>query len=372
MPDLVVKNIADIFTASNIKVNWEKRSAFQQEPLALKEVFPNKKVPGLQTSFVKGYENIPAALQPAAFDAKPVVGEFSLDMKGTTIDLFLFRESFFIGEKMRQDINTFLGKGYKYAAALIQECFQKNVNFVDKALVSSELMRAGCLTEGQFSIATSDENGRKLFNRLNYDPTGDWHNNGVNYVALTGNGKWLSANAVQADFNPYKQLEARISALRAKGSIVKRCIMNSTTFEAMIQSEAIRKYINPVGYASALIRKSEIKTFLEAELDIKFIFVDRVYKDLNLKTATKMFPDGYVSLIPETPVGYTCYGTTPEEHDLLNGNVGGNVDVQIVETGVAVTTFTKTEVPVKTETVVSEVVVPTFEAMDSICSMKVF
>lgn len=208
MPDLVVTNIADIFTASNIKVNWEKRSAFQQEPLALKEVFPNKKVPGLQTSFVKGYENIPAALQPAAFDAKPVVGEFSLDMKGTTIDLFLFRESFFIGEKMRQDINTFLGKGYQYAAALIQDCFQKNVNFVDKALVSSELMRAGCLTEGQFSIATSDENGRKLFNRLNYDPTGDWHSNGVNYVALTGNGKWLSANAAQAEFNPYKQLEA--------------------------------------------------------------------------------------------------------------------------------------------------------------------
>ena len=372
MPDLVVTNINDVLTASNIKVNWEKRSIYQTDPLVLADVFPSKKVPGLQTSYLKGYQEVPAALQPATFDAKPVVGIFSLNLKNTDIELFFFRESFFIGEKLRQDIDTFLAKGYQYASALIQEAYQKNVNFVDKALVSTELMRAGCLTEGKFTIASSDENGRRVINQMNYDPTNAWHENGVNYVVLSGNGRWLAANAAQDDFNPYTQLEARITALKNTGKMIKKVLLNTTTFEAMLKSDKIRKYINPVGYANALITKNAIRTFMESELGITFVLVDRVYSDLNTGAVTKMFPDGYVVLIPETPVGYTCYGTTPEEHDLMNGKVSGSVDVQIVNTGVAITTLTKAEIPVKTETVVSEVVSPTFEAMDSICSMKVF
>jgi hypothetical protein len=373
MPDLVVTNINDVLTASNIKVNWEKRSIYQEDPLLLSEVFPSKKVQGLQASYLKGFQEVTAALQPAAFDTKPVVGLFSLNLKNTDIDLFFFRESFVVGEKMRQDIDTFLAKGYQYAAALIQDAYEQNVKFVDKALVSTELMRAGCLTEGKFTIASSDDNGRRIINQMNYDPTNAWHENGINYVVLSGNSRWLTANAAQDDFNPYSQLQARIKAIRiATGKIIKRVYLNSTTFDAMLKSEKIRKYINPVGYANALITNNSITTFMESELGVKFILVDRVYADLNTGATTQMFPDGYVSLIPQTPVGYTCYGTTPEEHDLMNGKVSGSVDVQIVNTGVAITTLVEVGPPVQTKTVVSEVVSPTFESMDSICSMKVF
>ena len=73
-------------------------------------------------------------------------------------------------------------------------------------------------------------------------------------------------------------------------------------------------------------------------------------------------PDDVVVLIPEGNLGYTNFGTTPEEADLLGSSVA---DVAIVDTGVAITVTKETD-PVRKVTKVSEIVLPSGENMDKV------
>ena len=96
-----------------------------------------------------------------------------------------------------------------------------------------------------------------------------------------------------------------------------------------------------------------------------------VYNKLYLNEAgeSKTFiPDGVVTGIAGNVniLGTVWYGTTPEERSgsLANGTLS------IVNTGVSVYTYT-TEHPVNTHCVVSEIVLPSYENMDSVFVMKV-
>ena len=79
-------------------------------------------------------------------------------------------------------------------------------------------------------------------------------------------------------------------------------------------------------------------------------------------------PDGYVALIPAGALGETCYGTTPEEADLMGK---GAAPVQIVNEGIAITQETTVN-PVNVNTFASEIVLPSYERMDEVALLKVF
>ena len=79
------------------------------------------------------------------------------------------------------------------------------------------------------------------------------------------------------------------------------------------------------------------------------------------------YPDDRASFLPASTLGSTWYGTTPEEADLVAKT---GIDVTIVNTGVAVTTLIK-EHPVNVETIVSEIVLPSFEQMMEVGILKV-
>lgn len=86
------------------------------------------------------------------------------------------------------------------------------------------------------------------------------------------------------------------------------------------------------------------------------------------KQATKLYPDGFATLIPDGPLGSTWYGTTPEER---TGMQNPAADVALVNTGVAVS-VTISEDPVQTKTTVSEIVLPSFERMDETYTIKAY
>ena len=99
---------------------------------------------------------------------------------------------------------------------------------------------------------------------------------------------------------------------------------------------------------------------------VDFVVYDKMFKDEN-GVSKSFVPDGYVCLIPDGNLGYTWYGTTPEEADLMGS---GKAEVSIVNTGVAVTRIIK-EHPVNINTIASEIVLPSFERMDEIAVLKV-
>ena len=72
-------------------------------------------------------------------------------------------------------------------------------------------------------------------------------------------------------------------------------------------------------------------------------------------------------LMPNGTLGYTWYGTTPEERTLADS---GQANVSIVNTGVAVAVTTTSD-PVNTKTTVSEIVLPSFERLNECYGMQV-
>ena len=77
-------------------------------------------------------------------------------------------------------------------------------------------------------------------------------------------------------------------------------------------------------------------------------------------TPVQLIPDGKVVILPSGTLGKTRYGTTPEESDLMTGS---DAQVAIVNNGTAVTTY-KEPHPVNVVTIVSAVMIPSFEAID--------
>lgn len=90
-------------------------------------------------------------------------------------------------------------------------------------------------------------------------------------------------------------------------------------------------------------------------------------KLMNTKKAFTYF-NNIVALFPDGSLGSTVYGTTPEEIDLMSGY--DNASTSIVNTGVAVTTHKTYGPPLTVETIVSQLVLPSFERMAEVFNFK--
>ena len=106
-----------------------------------------------------------------------------------------------------------------------------------------------------------------------------------------------------------------------------------------------------------------LQQYLSAKLGLSVAVYNKKYQVTLGGASYLFFPDDIFTLIPEGNLGNTYFGTTPEESDLLSG--GTDAQVQIVNTGVAVTTI-KEPHPVNVQTIVSAIMLPSFEAIDSI------
>jgi hypothetical protein len=163
-------------------------------------------------------------------------------------------------------------------------------------------------------------------------------------------------------------LDAVEKMAETKGVRPVEVLMNTTTFKGMIASESIAKAMNPLGATSMIVTRNTAKQFIENETGLTITLYDKMFKD-EQGVDRKYFPDGYATLLPAYALGNTWYGTTPEEFDLMSGTA--NASVSVVNTGVAITTI-KEPHPVNVQTVVSEIVLPSFERMDDIYVIKAF
>lgn len=359
-----MKSIYDIFESKAIASYWTDVNANMRDPLIGTKYFPVAKQTGLNLAWIKGRNNLPVALQPAAFDTKAPLRD-RIGVKELSTQMPFFREAMRIGEKDRQDIETLLAKGEQFAQPTIMRIFDDINNLVDGAMVQAERMRMSLLYSGVINIVASADNGRDIAYNYNYDPDGVWAAN--NRVELLAASQWTVANADASD--PINDLLDAVEKMaETRGVRPVEVLMNTTTFKGMIASNSIRKAMNPLGASSIIVTRNTAKQFIENETGLTITLYDKMFKD-EQGVDRKYFPDGYVTLLPSYALGNTWYGTTPEEFDLMSGNV--NASVSIVNTGVAITTI-KEPHPVNVQTVVSEIVLPSFERMDDIYVIKAF
>lgn len=310
-------------------------------------LFPAKKKRGLDLSWIKGSRGLPVALMPSAFDAKATLRD-RIGISKVETEMPFFRESMRIGEKDRQELLLLAESANDaYIMPMITQIFDDVANLVTGAEVIPERMIMQLISTGRIKITA---------NRQDYDY--DYKMSAEHKETLTGTAVWSSPESTPIqDIQKWQKKVEQDTGVKPT-----RAICSLDVWNALLVHPSIRLDMNPLGGQNVIMTDSMLKQYLQTKLGINVAAYSKQYA-LQDGSAHLFYPEKHFTLIPEGNLGNTWYGTTPEEADLMSGAT--SAEVQIVNTGVAITSI-KEPHPVNVETIVSEIVLPSFETIDTI------
>lgn len=315
-------------------------------------LFPPKKKLGLDLAWIKGARGVPVSLQPSAFDAKATLRD-RIGFSKIETEMPFFREAMRLGEKDRQELLRFQDNSNdQYVMPLITQIFDDRAQLVAGAQVIPERMIMQLLSSGQIRITA---------NRQDYDYNYGFA--GSHKETLTGSAVWSDPNSTPIeDIQRWKR-----TINQDTGATLARAICTEKTWGYLMTHPSIRLDMNPIGGQNIIMTDAMLRAYLQNKLGITVAVYNKIYA-LQDGSTHQFFPDDFFTLIPDGNLGSTWYGTTPEEADLMAGAT--SAEVSIINTGVAITTI-KEPHPVNVETIVSEIVLPSFETMDTVFIAKV-
>lgn len=337
--------IYDLVTSKALASYWTVASQYRS-PYFGESKFPNKKKLGLKLEFVKGAKNAPVMLYPSALDAKVIpISRQGFEIQSEKMPFF--KNSMLVNEEMRQELNMIAESNDTAIKTIVDRIYDDEMTLLENASLTREILRMQALTTGMISV---NANGQAL----SYDyglPVAN---------KVTPNVLWTNAETADpiADINAWKlQISSKTGTELTEG------LLNSVTLTYIQKAKAVKDmaFAN-IANTPASLSTARALQILKEETGITFYVYDKGYD--NNGTFTKFVADGTVVLMPESDLGSTWFGTTPEESDLMGG-VGTKASVNIVDTGVAVATY-KEEDPVTVVTKVSEIVLPSFEMADQV------
>lgn len=353
----------DIFDLVDAKAIGEYVTTLQavQEPALGATLFPSKKIVGLDMKFIKGYKQAPVALRPSTLGSRAYVRD---RIGGAIIqeELPFFREKMIIDERLRQELARAKQDATDpYTSSIIEQIFDDAKTLTDGANVQPERERMQLLFTGKIAISSSDKDGKTVNFNYDYDVDDLWAKKNVK--TLTGNAKWSD----HTNSNPLVDIQNMVDAASLLGVNITRGIVSPATWNDIMQNANVKNmFRNPDGSLKVFGKAQaiqEIKTLTGVTIAV----YNGAFKDENGKDK-HYAEDNAIALLPDGSLGSTIYGTTPEEIDLMAGY--GNAKVSVVNTGVAVTTNKTYGPPVNVETIVSELVLPSFERMAEVFVIK--
>lgn len=354
-------NIRDAYTSKAIAlVNTEvasNRIAYLGSGL-----FPAKKKMGLDLKWIKTSKGLPVSLAPSNFDAVSTLRSRE-GFKLTETEMAFFRESMLVKEADEQEIMRVKDSTDPYAAEVLGRIFDDANTLVDGANVVPERMIMQLLAPSDGSPKISIEANGVTY-AYNYDPSSTYKTK--NFASLTTDtDKWSDTT----NSDPMEDIATALDAVEAEtGERPSIMIVSRKTMDYLKQNAKIKSAILAQNTtATVFMNDNRVKEVFSNELGIRIIVYSKQYKKED-GTAAKFYPDGFATLIPDGALGNTWYGTTPEERTLMGS---GEADVSIVNTGVAVAVTTTSD-PVHTKTTVSEIVLPSYERMDSTYVIKCY
>jgi hypothetical protein len=349
-----VATVFYLINSKEIASYWEELLS-NRIPYIGEGLFPAQKRVGLDLSWIRGKNNLPVRLRPSAFDAKPTLrdrGKLSLQQA----EMPFFREAMQLSERDRQQLLSLGNSNNALLEAAILRLFDDAAQLIEGALVIPEIMRLSLMQTGKFAIVSDVE---KVSYEYDYDDGGSWA--ASNVVTLLAGDRWD-----QPTSHKIRDILAIKRAAAARGKIITRAIIGPKLWARMLEDETIGKDIFPLT-TRADLSDSDLQTYLSRKTGITFSVNEKLY--MADGGAEKPFvDDDKVIFLPSGTLGTTYFGTTPEEADLQAGYT--NAQVSIVSTGVAITTKVDAGPPVNNMTWVSEIVLPSFENMDSVWVLK--
>lgn len=333
-----------LVNSQEIATYWTEKS-IEQAPYLGEVLFPNDKQLGMELSWFVGQTGAPKALQPSALDAAAIPRDRK-DFERLVTDMFFFKESYYIDEKLRQELLKVMATGnQQYIDAVLNKIFKDAIELINGAAVQREIMRMQLLTTGKIDIVG---NGQDY--SLDYEFP-------ENHIA-NAKVSWTDKDAS----DPAEDIENALDKIEAdSGERPTRAVLNSTTLRQLRNSKAIGLNLYPNGAGNIRVSKADVIQYLNDELGLETVVYSKLYTDSD-GNSQKFVKDNVVALLPGTELGSTWFGTTPEEADLQASAVA---NVSIVDTGVAVTSSEKID-PVNVDTKVSMMSLPSFEQINKV------
>lgn len=334
--------IFDLMQSNELVAYWEELVQ-DEAPYPTEELFPDDKKRGLSLQWLKGSKGLPVVLKTSAFDVhaipRPRIGFEKL-----TAEMPYFKESTYIDEELRQELNLVLETGNQaYIDSVMNKIFDDETRLLRGAAASRERMRMMALTTGVVSMTSNGQ-------AFSYD------------YGVTHKGNAAESWSNHSASDPIEDIRVAKEKIQDEtGAVVTRAMCDGATWRDIRNNEKIKKAIFVLTNGAGAISDKQLRQYLLDELDVDVVVNDKRYKDES-GTTTKFMPTNTFVMFPDGALGKTWFGTTPAESDLMSGSVA---NVSITDTGVAVTTVQHAD-PVNVETIVSMICLPSFESADQV------
>lgn len=334
--------IFDLMQSQELTAYWEE--LIQDEaPYPCEELFPDDKKRGISLKWIKGSKGLPVVLKTSAFDTDSIP-RARIGFEKLTAEMPYFKESTYIDEELRQELNLVLETGNQaYIDSVMNKIFDDETRLLRGARAARERMRMMALTTG---IVSMSSNGQSF--------TFDYG------VSHKGNAAVSWSDHSGSD--PIEDIRVAKEKIQDEtGAVITRAMCDGPTWRNLRNNDKIKKSIFVLTNGTGAISDRQLRQYLMDELEIEVVVNDKRYKD-ETDAVVKFMPENTFVMFPDGELGKTWFGTTPAESDLMSGSVA---NVSITDTGVAVTTIQKAD-PVQVETIVSMICLPSFEAANQV------
>lgn len=337
--------IFDLMQSQELVAYWETLTQ-DEAPYPGEELFPDDKKRGISLKWLKGAKGLPIVLKTSAFDVH-AVPRARIGFEKLTAEMPYFKESTYIDEELRQELNLVLETGNQaYIDSVMNKIFDDETRLLRGARASRERMRMMALTTGVVSMAA---NGQAF--SFDYGIPSDHKVNAAT--------KWSD----RTNSDPIEDIRLGMEKINEDtGETITRAMCDSATWRNLRNNEKIKKEIFVLTNGAGAVTDAKLREYIADQLNgLEIVVNDKRYKDENEATR-KFMPANTFVMFPDGDLGKTWFGTTPAESDLMTGSVA---NVTITDTGVAVTTVQHAD-PVQVETIVSMICLPSFEAADAV------
>lgn len=334
--------IFDLMQSNELVAYWEELVQ-DEAPYPTEELFPDDKKRGLSLQWLKGSKGLPVVLKTSAFDVH-AIPRLRIGFEKLTAEMPYFKESTYIDEELRQELNLVLETGNQaYIDSVMNKIFDDETRLLRGAAASRERMRMMALTTGVVSMTSNGQ-------AFSYD------------YGVSHKGNAAESWSDHATSDPIEDIRVAKEKIQDEtGAVITRAMCDGATWRDIRNNEKIKKAIFVLTNGAGAISDKQLRQYLLDELDVDVVVNDKRYKDES-GTTTKFMPTNTFVMFPDGALGKTWFGTTPAESDLMSGSVA---NVSITDTGVAVTTVQHAD-PVNVETIVSMICLPSFESADQV------
>ena len=351
---------SDVFTARALAFRLTEDPT-NATPYLGEAFFPVKKKMGIDLKWIKAHKDVDMELAPSTYDALSVIrprGGFTVQ----TEEMPLFRESMKISEQDEAEIMRALDSNDPYVQDVINHVFDDVKTLYGGAKVATERMRMSLLAPASGDVKITIGNKDNTIYNYNYDANGVWK--GTNYAALIDTAQWHNPSTAK----PLNDIQTGGDALANKGYTARYAIMNTVTLNYLIAADQMKNaLISVTGRVIDYLDKATAIDVFERKTGLKCIVYDKKYKGID-GNSHKFYPDNYVTIIGDEILGNTWMGVTPEERTLMGDP---KVDVAILDSGIAVAVQNQYGPPVRHDTTVSQIALPSYEGMDAVYVIKV-